>query len=53
MAAFKEVAHPNTTEHHIRWIALYYHGEGEKFPFQLRRFESTAHGEHSKPLKVK
>ena len=43
----KEVAHPNTTEHHIRWIALYYQGEGENFPLQLGRFEFTAHGEHA------
>jgi len=43
----KAVAHPNTTEHHIRWITLYYHGEGENFPLQLGRFEFTAHGEHA------
>ncbi|MFZ5906555.1 MAG: desulfoferrodoxin family protein, partial [Nitrospirota bacterium] len=27
----KEVAHPNTTEHHIRWIQLFFKPEGEKF----------------------
>ncbi|MFW6150211.1 MAG: class II SORL domain-containing protein [Chloroflexota bacterium] len=42
----KEVAHPNTTEHHIRWISVYFHGEGEKFPFQVGHFEFCAHGEH-------
>lgn len=41
----KEVAHPNTTEHHIRWIDLYFHGEGDKFPYQVGHFEFTAHGE--------
>jgi superoxide reductase len=41
----KEVAHPNTVEHHIRWIQLYFHGEGEKFPSQVGQFEFTAHGE--------
>lgn len=41
----KEIGHPNTTEHHIRWIALYFQGEGDKFPFQLGHFEFTAHGE--------
>ncbi|MFW6141869.1 MAG: class II SORL domain-containing protein [Candidatus Saliniplasma sp.] len=41
----KEIAHPNTTEHHIRWIELYFHPEGEKFPYQLGRFEFTSHGE--------
>ena len=25
----KEVAHPNTTEHHISWMSLYFHPEGE------------------------
>lgn len=41
----KEIGHPNTTEHHIRWIALYFHPAGEKFTYQLGRFEFTAHGE--------
>ncbi len=41
----KEVAHPNTTEHHIRWITLYYQAEGEKFAYQVGHFEFTAHGE--------
>ncbi len=41
----KEIAHPNTTEHHIRWIDVYFHPEGEKFPYQIGHFEFTAHGE--------
>ena len=41
----KEVAHPNTTEHHIRWIELYFQPDGAKFPYQIARFEFTAHGE--------
>ena len=41
----KEVAHPNTTEHHIRWIQLYFWGDEEKFPHQVGNFEFTAHGE--------
>ncbi|MBC7217367.1 MAG: Neelaredoxin, partial [Candidatus Caldatribacterium sp.] len=41
----KEIPHPNTTEHHIRWIALYFTPEGEKFPYELGRVEFTAHGE--------
>jgi superoxide reductase len=41
----KEVAHPNTTEHHIRWISLFFHGDGDKFPYQVGHFEFTAHGE--------
>ena len=27
----KEIAHPNTTEHHIRWIEVYFLPKGEKF----------------------
>ncbi len=41
----KEVAHPNTTEHHIRWIALYFYPEGSKFIYDVARFEFNAHGE--------
>ena len=41
----KEVAHPNTTEHHIRWISLFFHPEGEKFAYQVGHFEFGAHGE--------
>jgi superoxide reductase len=41
----KEIAHPNTTEHHIRWISVYFQPEGEKFTYQVGHFEFTAHGE--------
>jgi superoxide reductase len=41
----KGIAHPNTTEHHIRWISVYFNPEGEKFPYQVGHFEFTAHGE--------
>lgn len=41
----KEIAHPNTTEHHIRWIEVYFLADGEKFPYQIGKFEFTAHGE--------
>jgi len=41
----KEIAHPNTTEHHIRWIEAYFLADGEKFPCQIGRFDFTAHGE--------
>lgn len=40
-----EIAHPNTTEHHIRWIRLYFLPEGAKAPFELASLEFTAHGE--------
>lgn len=41
----KEISHPNTTEHHIRWIEVYFLAEAEKFPYQIGRFEFNAHGE--------
>jgi superoxide reductase len=41
----KEIAHPNTTEHHIRWISVYFKPEGAKAAFQVGHFEFTAHGE--------
>jgi superoxide reductase len=41
----KEIAHPNTTEHHIRWIELSFIPAGEKFPYQVGRFEFNSHGE--------
>jgi len=40
----KEVAHPNTTEHHISWISLYFHPTGEKFPYQLGHYDFLSHG---------
>lgn len=41
----KEIAHPNTTEHHIRWISIYFQPEGEKLTYQVGHFEFSAHGE--------
>lgn len=40
-----EVAHPNTTEHHIRYISLYFVPEGASVPFEVGHFEFAAHGE--------
>jgi superoxide reductase len=41
----KEITHPNTTEHHIRWIQLFFKPAGEKFSYQIGNFEFSAHGE--------
>ena len=41
----QEIAHPNTTEHHIRWIKLYFMPEGGKFVYELAGFDFAAHGE--------
>jgi len=40
----KEIPHPNTTEHHIAWAAVYFLPAGEKFPYQLGKFEFSSHG---------
>ena len=37
----KEIAHPNKTEHHIRWIVVYFQPEGEKFPYEIGRAASS------------
>ncbi len=41
----KEIPHPNTLEHHIRSIELYFQPEDSKFVFLLGRAEFSAHGE--------
>ncbi|MFH0771746.1 MAG: class II SORL domain-containing protein [Candidatus Omnitrophota bacterium] len=41
----KELPHPNKTEHHIRWISVFFQPEGDKFPYQIGKAEFTAHGE--------
>lgn len=41
----KEIAHPNTTEHHIRWIKLYFKPENSKFVFEVASAEFNVHGE--------
>lgn len=46
----KEIAHPNTTEHHISWIELYFWEDGAKTPACLGRFEFSAHGASSQGL---
>ncbi len=40
----REVAHPNTTAHHIVWISVYFHPDGEKFPYEIGKAEFSAHG---------
>lgn len=41
----KEIAHPNTTEHHIRWIKLYFKPDGGKFAYEVGSFDFNAHAE--------
>jgi len=40
----KEIAHPNTTEHHIAWVSVYFLPRGEKFALHIARVEFAAHG---------
>jgi superoxide reductase len=44
----KEIAHPNTTAHHITWIDLYFKPEGDKFIYQVGHFDFSAHGASAK-----
>ena len=37
----KDIAHPNTVEHHIEWIKLYFVAEGTQLPFEVGEFPST------------
>ncbi len=41
----KEIPHPNTTEHHIRWIKVFFWPDGGKFPIDLGGGQFEAHGE--------
>lgn len=40
----KEIPHPNTTEHFIAWVAVFFLPKAEKFPYQIARCEFLAHG---------
>ena len=41
----EEISHPNTFEHYISWIKVYFHPEGAKFPIEIASFDFAAHGE--------
>lgn len=41
----KEIAHPNTVDHHIRWVQLYFQPEGEKTGYPLANCDFSAYGE--------
>jgi len=40
----KAIAHPNTIEHHIAWISVFFQPEGAPVSFQVGHFEFTGHG---------
>ncbi|HZK00719.1 MAG TPA: class II SORL domain-containing protein [Tissierellaceae bacterium] len=41
----EEIPHPNTFEHYIAWIKVFFHPEGAKFPIEIATFDFAAHGE--------
>lgn len=41
-----EIKHPNTLEHHIKWIKVYFLSTDGKFPVEIASFEFTSHGEN-------
>lgn len=41
----EEIAHPNTLEHNIAWIKVYFKPENGKFPVEIGTYSFAAHGE--------
>ncbi|MHA2394363.1 MAG: class II SORL domain-containing protein [Promethearchaeota archaeon] len=41
----KEIEHPNSVEHHIRWIRVYFVPEKSKFAYDIGNWEFASHGE--------
>lgn len=41
----EEISHPNTLEHYISWIKVYFQPEGAKFPIEIGTYDFAAHGE--------
>jgi superoxide reductase len=39
----KEIPHPNTPEHHIAWIELYFQPEDGQFPIMVGRADFASH----------
>ena len=44
----KEVSHPNTTEHHISWIQVFFKPASEAAILELGKVEFNVHGESVK-----
>lgn len=41
----EEIPHPNTLEHNIVWIKVFFKPEGGKFPIEIANNAFAAHGE--------
>ncbi|MCS7175561.1 class II SORL domain-containing protein [Pseudothermotoga sp.] len=40
----KEIPHPNTTEHHISWIKLFFQPDGDPYVYEVGNYEFLSHG---------
>lgn len=41
-----EIKHPNTLEHHIKWLKVFSFSENSKFPVEIASFDFSSHGEN-------
>ena len=41
----EEIPHPNTLEHHIKWMKVYYFAKGGNFPAEIGSYDFSCHGE--------
>ncbi len=41
----EEIGHPNTFEHYIAWMKLYFHPKDGQFPIEVGTYTFAAHGE--------
>lgn len=41
----EEIPHPNTFEHHIQWVKVFFKPENGKFPIEVFSSNFTSHGE--------
>lgn len=48
----KEIPHPNSVEHHIRWIKAYYVPDGANFAIDVGNYEFNTHGEGPNPVYI-
>jgi superoxide reductase len=44
----KNQAHPNTTEHHIRWMSLHFKPQDENKTYEVAHYQIGGHGESPK-----
>jgi len=45
----KEIPHPNTAAHYIKWIKLYFVADGGKFAVELGTLSFDSHGDSASP----